>query len=257
MQAPAAIQSDGEPARGFTLIESLLAVAIVGIVVALAAPSLTRVRGSGREQVSLANLASHAKIMHTYTGDWKDQYPFFTSPTARWTIVRNPDMDYAEGSPFFGDHELWHIALASMYYNGNHRQDFFASPDNPQARGSNRTDYLYPCVAIASPRYWNRRWREGPAQRVPTTNADVLYPDKKAIMVEVVVTQETLSQVYVGNELVIRAGAIDGSARALKSSQRTGSGVLGGDGMWWGGMHGGGWPPMHHTEDGMRGRDIR
>ncbi len=243
----------GHPA-GFTLIETLIVIVLVGLLVALLSPSLGTVRGLARERQSLANLRSHVQVFATYLVDWKDTYPFFThpDPAVTWTIVRNPSRDAAIPMPFFGAHVSWNVALADGYYNGDHTASHFRSPESrsPLSLAS----YWYPCAFIASPEYWNPRTRTGPGQRVATRADQVLFPSSKAILID------EFGMFKVGNRAVpesIRSGFVDGRAAVARQRDWSREAYPGGDGPWWGAMHGTAQPPFMHTLDGVRGRDVK
>lgn len=246
-------------ARGFTLVELILVVVLVVILVAISLPSLGRVRAEARRAVSLSNLRGHGQILTTYTSDWNDRWPYFTTPGAFKSVVRNGDA-IAATVDYFGAHSVWNIALAQQYYAGNHRSDSFFPPgfrergwtgSTPEAL----TPYYLPCAFIASADYWNVLTRSGPAQWRPTKHADVVFPAAKCLLFSMF---PYMSQGPTNRPKTAGPESewlmVDGSADKVLATSIS-PGMRGGDGKWPGAVHGIPWPPAMHTIDGVRGRD--
>ena len=68
--------------RAFTLIESLVTVAVIGVLVSLVMVGVASARSRARAAASLSNLRTHAQVMSAYAGDWKDCWPLFTEPVS-------------------------------------------------------------------------------------------------------------------------------------------------------------------------------
>ncbi|MBX3402478.1 MAG: hypothetical protein KF699_03600 [Phycisphaeraceae bacterium] len=241
------------PLPAFTLIESLLACALVAVLVALLLPSIADVRHRSRRLVSASNLRSHATIFGSYVTDWRDTYPYFTSPNATASVVRNPSREIALVVPYFGAHFTWHVALADGYFAGDHTSKAFRPPGREDVRPG-YTAYWYPCTFIAAPAFWRYKEREGPHQRVPTRTDQVLFPSAKALLVESDIIFP--DQVQFVRPRVL-AATVDGAAQERPSTQLIGSWYISGDGPWHGAMHGTWWPTLHHTIGGVTGRDFR
>lgn len=238
---------------GFTLIEAVLTCALVGLLVAMLLPSIADVRHRARRTVSTSNLRSHAQVLSIYVGDWKDVFPYFATPGAHRSVVRNPSRGVALLIPYFGSHFTWHVALAEGYYDGDHTSRAFRPPGREDvAPGWNA--YWYPCSFIASPAFWRPETREGPHQWVPTRADQVVFSAAKVLLVESDVVREGG---HVSLRPTVHAATTDGGAAERSSTLVHGLSYGGGDGPWNGAMHGTWAPTVHHTIGGVAGRDFR
>lgn len=242
--------------RAFTLVETLLAVAIIGVLASLMLPAIGQARDRARATVDMANLRSHVGVFGVYANDWKDSFPYFTDPRATRTIIRTANGSIVQ-TPFFGAHAYWNYALADGYYGGDpHHPSLYS----PRIRSGAGHLYYYGCSFIASPQYWNLRFRVGPSQLAPTFQHQVTMPGQKSLFVFEAVestpprrVDDPLSLPDPQHEVVL--GMTDGSARTTRAAAVR-RGVESGDGNLSLGWHNGDFPSAIHTLDGVRGRDI-
>ncbi len=60
---------------GFTLIETLLAISVIAVLVALIVPTLSKGAASARQTRQGTAIAQAAAMLHAYAIDWKDTFP--------------------------------------------------------------------------------------------------------------------------------------------------------------------------------------
>jgi len=242
------------PTGGFTLIETLLVMAIVGLLLALLLPSLTGVRDSATRLVHLSRLRQHASVFTAYTMDWDDTFPAPTDPDATYTVFYHNDKVIPLG--YFDVDWRWNVALASEYDDNPLHPSFFA-PKEARWYG---TDYNYSVSFLADPKFWNPKTRTGPRQWRSTRINEVRYPSLKGMFVNRHDYPSTVEPDEPPPFEFIGAGAafVDGSAEFVKK-ERFGRTYIGGEGPWPARLHpsvglGSWW--VSHTVDGVRGRDV-
>ena len=166
---------------GFTLLELLLVIALVGVLTTLLLPSLGMTRDKAMRTRAMSDLRQHATVMNMYTGDWGGLFPFFAIPGASETVIRTER--YTESFSYFSSHSFWPVALVDRYYPDYAIDD--AIFQSPFARHSERGvwgAYAYSCSMIAIPAYWDQSTREGINQLRPNRLSSVRYPGGKTLL---------------------------------------------------------------------------
>ncbi len=249
-EAPGPDSAQVDPAssrvpRGFTLIEVLLVMAIVGVLTALLAPSLARFRVQAQRTAGLTKISQHARAFVAYTADFREYWPAITSPTATWTVLRGGDQIYK--AEYFDAVFAWPIPLADVLYGTTWRDKVFAwkgDSVSPFAGG-----FWYSAAFLASPDFWNASTRTGPSQWGPTRAADVLFPSSKALIVRVATTDA-----HEPDPDLVWFAMVDGSGTQLRQRE-TKATYPNGSGVWQGSSQMSMTFPGLGTIDGVRGRD--
>jgi len=68
--------------KGFTLVELLVVVAIIGILAAILMPALNSAREQARRSSCISNLKEIGLGMNMYAGDWREKFPMSSTTTA-------------------------------------------------------------------------------------------------------------------------------------------------------------------------------
>lgn len=236
---------------GFTIIECLVAVGILGVLFALSVVGLRGIRDSARHTASLSNVRQCAAAFSLYSADNADFFPFFTDGCGRnGELIIGGYMII--GVRYFDAHKTWHVVLADAYLNGKLFADVFQTPRARGPRAVEDADYLYGCAFIARPGFWNPRTRTGPTQFGPTTMASVTFPASKTLL------SENPARLASPDTRVVAAALVDGSAW-MAPRRRWLMGYPRGDGPPYindGAVHFTDQPWSLHTLDGVYGRDF-
>ncbi len=229
--------------RGFSIAELLVVIAVVGVLVALALPMLSRSMKEARSTASLANLKSHATVVTLYCTDSADVFPWFSDPVT-WNLdLEYGDRDYSY--PHFFLAHVWGVGLVD-YYEG-------IWPHAAMAYPGVREDcsYYLSSTLMASPEYWDGLARNGPEQWKAQMLHNVTFPGKKAMLVTAIDSQFPW---WSFKGPTAEFALVDGSAARFPAARLI-EPLLTGDGRWYGtylpiGVYG------LHTVRGVQGRDI-
>jgi prepilin-type N-terminal cleavage/methylation domain-containing protein len=230
--------------RAFSAIELLVVIAVIGVLLALAIPSLHRARRQASRAVSQANMRSHIAVFSQYAHSNDDHYPYFTDPNGLVVLEYN---GLEITCRYFDAYFRWSVALADAYYDG-----IAPHPSQMVPRASHVTSYFYSATFLADPRFWRLERRTGPEQWRPVRAFEVVYSSKKALFTEVV---EAIPWSISSLVDPIGLGLVDGSAGHWARSDCM-EPVKAGEGPWEGaalhhGVYG------MHTVGGVTGRDVR
>ncbi len=201
--------------RGFTLVESLLVVLLIGVLVGLFSPSLLRVRDSAKEIKSVFNLRSHATVLSMYASDFGDSFPRLTEAGATYNIIRCESAGLALEIHYFEAYLYWNISLADQYYDGAWNSSAFRTPWDP-AGGGLATSYHTACSFVADPSYFNRMSRKPPPSQLRTVRfSEVIFPNMKGVLTAYTpwVTRRDVSS----HVPTFQAATVDGRAASFLS----------------------------------------
>ena len=263
---PAECPEGGGPSRvgraGFTAIELIVVIAVIAVLVSIVLPALAAVRSRAARVQNQSNLRQHGAVFSMYHGDWSETFPLFMDPSVPRSEIQWASRGIAVRAPYFMANELWPIALADQYYQGQILPGVFVTPRHagggPLDERGSPTSYWYPCAFVAAPEFYSPETRQSDprGQLGPTRLGMVRWPSDKFLLVEAWTHLVALSP---GENTRERVSGImvDGAVRDVEFDQVSPS-TVNGDGNpatpW--SLHSWHFPVAHHTPDGVRGRDL-
>jgi prepilin-type N-terminal cleavage/methylation domain-containing protein len=235
--------------RGFSLIELLISIVIIGVLIALLAPALSSFREASRRAVLLSNLSSSVSVLQTYAHDQRDAFPCVGLPLTSYPYSaagRQATLDR-----YFGMSYDWSLFIADGYLSGQILPAAVLDPRGGRLELS--------CTALAQPNYFDPYLWTGQAQLKGQRFADVTIPAKKTL-----VGTSNFGSVQPNVVVDPRAagmshpiGFVDGHAAEVLAADWLPGFNVGCSQLPAVGVHSVEWWPGAHTNQGIRGRDIR
>lgn len=232
--------------RGFTLLELLLVIAMIGILVSLIMPSFRSLRERTERTLVLSKLQGHAQAFTAYTADYKESWPYLTDPNATFSVLRSDD-----GGVVVRYWELycwWHLPMSRITYRLSWRDERFRERKRD---GIGASPFWYSPSFLADPAFFNPLARTGRNQWRATRVADVAFPSRKVLLGSSGYWERDTS-----DDKKIPSAFVDGSVDDFATSESNGWDPNG-TGQW---NPGGGFlspTPGMVTLDGVRGRDRK
>ena len=233
-----------------SLIETIVVLAVVATLAAIALPTLRGVRDRAWDAKSLSNARTHTLNMLAYTSDWRGMFPYFAEPREGTTLLEGGG--FSVEVEYFSLYAFWHLPMIDGYYGGSVDPALFHSPFE---KGSGAiTRYGYSMSFIADPSFWNPATRTYTFDQLrPTGGHEVVWPAEKGLITDTTPLFPPLAEIS-RNALYTPVGFVDGSTRNALLHDLT-LPYPNGNGFWLGGVLFG--VRIIHTIDGVRGRDLR
>lgn len=151
--------------RGYTLVEVLVAIGIIGILIAIIVPALRGAKGAARETVCLANLKTCHVDMQAYL-DAEGKYPFMQAND--WLIVSPDGNGTRTLTGNHWDHDRywpsqmhsvspWREHFAAWVCPGSLRkpgEPWESDPDAASSSGTGLSSYALSDALRADPKLW-------------------------------------------------------------------------------------------------------
>lgn len=169
----------------FTLIEVLVAIGIIGLLLAIAVPVLMRARSSGGQVASLANARSLSLLIEDYVQSHRQVYP---SMEAGELYPSNP---CASSFKLYSEtREMWHVNTLwpGVLSNGKAYKESLGAFYSPGARIAEdsapniATSYQYSNAFVGQPQIWDPDEIPTDDMILPVRASQVAHPSKKALL---------------------------------------------------------------------------
>lgn len=149
------------PPAGFTLIESLCVIVIVGALLSLLLPALRGAREQARALRSQSNGRQLVAVLETYARASQGSLPFFAREFDMWSPAYISGKAYGVQA-MSAQAQYWVSFLSSIGVLESVPEEFFRSRgDAGRSSGGNRprqAAHRLTFTAFSSPTYWSPRW---------------------------------------------------------------------------------------------------
>lgn len=175
--------------RGFSLVEFLVVVGVVGILIALAVPVISRAFSRSHETVCLANLKGLGATMEAYLQAYNLRYP--------WTTPGSPlhtgPQGFISGWDWSQHSHLWPGLLCEKVASWQEDYPTWVCPTAPRREGEPWApaepfgdlygpSYRYSNSFVADPRLWQPGGAADPSLLRAVGSAEVSRPALKVLM---------------------------------------------------------------------------
>lgn len=188
------------PARGFTIIELMVVVALIASLTALLIPALALVRQEARVLRSLSNQRQLATALHLYAESHRDCFPHFKPLGTSWDPALV--LGWPSVHSYFGAHQTMWLALVAPHDESTLRMAVYTSPSRAAIIPDNEperlfttylTAYFLSPTLTADPRVFDEpvsRWPviDSPALIRPVRQSEVLQPSRKGVILDMAIT---------------------------------------------------------------------
>lgn len=176
-------------APGFTVVESLVVIAVLAVVMGIALPMLAEARSAGRGTGSLSNIRQIGIALQQYAVENADLPPVIFAPIESYDGQDDPETvevgDRIDKGSWFDNAWAFHYALRPALPAGTLLSPGSVPHDIVDVGGVgtvNVADYKIPECLYADPDYWNRWTQTGPAQWRAQHLSAIAFPSDKGLV---------------------------------------------------------------------------
>ncbi len=174
----------------FTIIEVLVAIGIIGVLIALIVPALSKTRARALDTLTRANLRTSYTAFATYTSIYDETYPW--RPQSGPLIPLNPEGTAAIGPGHFDVSRYWPGLMIEIMPWEEHFKSWLgggASYDEHPwlIHNGNFMTFRAPSFSLshsflARPRLWSPGETDTEQNLRPVRENDVLFPSSKVLL---------------------------------------------------------------------------
>jgi len=120
------MHNHSKPRYGFTLVELLVVVAIIGVLISIIVPSVAGAKGQAKKMACAANMSQLVKALHVYFGESDGRFP------PNGTII--PKGSGLDPLLSVNDQDKWRLDNGALFHILNGQRKIYLCPEDDRQR---------------------------------------------------------------------------------------------------------------------------
>jgi len=167
--------------RGFSIVELMVVVLVIGLLLALLLPALSSVRRAARDTASLARAKEISAVITAYSQDAREYFPYSAAGDA---VNMGDGSSIASSDPFAL--EYLYAGLVSSHLPWPAFREVWLSPSAQRSSSESwlPPSYLYTWAFAAHPRLWNLDHPPSTLDLGASNWAAIRWPSRKVLILD-------------------------------------------------------------------------
>lgn len=198
----------GPPVRGFSLVELLIVIGVIGALISISVPALLTARASAARTTSLARVRENALTISMYAEQNRGAFPFMEADTA-YQAYPEEGMGITITDPVAARWRTayWWWSVIADFADPIEQHESYYSPGADSLSGPSH--YHFSNSFVAQPELWTEQFDPDDDQAVSRSlsaarQSDVVHPSRKAMMWDAAMAYISPSQRPDGGRAALR-----------------------------------------------------
>ncbi len=171
---------------GWTLVETLVAIGVIGVLISIIVPALMGARAAGGQAVSLSNCRQIAQSIDSYAQTKADRYPVMRADVFYQGTPADPRAGLAISDPVMArwhTRHHWWAVMADVIDPAKNWQTWVSPGSNATAENLALPDYYFSNSFVGAPALWRPNYQLGDDSVLrDVRRAEVRFPSRKAMI---------------------------------------------------------------------------